>query len=137
MESFLFIKVSDNIQFNPPIFIFNWFPTDNESHVQLTEANVTFALTEIMPLTLSTPNVEYDFIKLEKNPITDNLVLLNTSNVQEANIQIVDITGKVVYQNAKQILNDRTSIPLNLASGLYILNVESNKMLLKIKLVVK
>ncbi|MCB0461594.1 MAG: T9SS type A sorting domain-containing protein [Flavobacteriaceae bacterium] len=123
--------VNDNTPF------VNWYiPTNNEPHVQLTEANVTFALTEIIPSTLSTPIVKHEFIKLEKNPIKNELVLLNSSNTQEANIQIIDITGKVVYKNKKLLLNNRTSVSINLSSGLYILNVKANNQTLKTKLVV-
>ena len=115
----------------------NWYiPTNNEPHVQLTEGNVTFALTEIIPSTLNIPILKHDFIKVEKNPISTELVLLNSSNTQEANLQIIDITGKVVYENPKQLLNDRTSIPINIASGLYVLNVKANNQMFKTKLVI-
>lgn len=116
----------------------NWYiPAYNEPHVQLTEANVAFALSEIIPTTLSNPSVETNFIKVERNPITNELVLLNASDAFKANIQIVDITGKVVFDNKQRILNDRTSIPINLASGLYIINVKSNEKIYKTKLVVE
>lgn len=116
----------------------NWYiPTENEPHVQLTEANVTFALSEIILENLSVPIVENIFIKLESNPIDNELVLLYTSNIRQASIQIVDITGKVVYKNNQQTLNDRTSITINLVSGLYVLNVDVNNQLFKTKLIVR
>ena len=105
----------------------NWYiPANNEPHVQLTEANVTFALSEIINTTLNNPDVDKGFIKLERNPIANELVILNTSEIYEASIEIVDMTGKIVFENTKHILNDRTSIPINLASGLYILKIKRN-----------
>jgi len=105
----------------------NWYmPDDNENHVELTEQNVEFALSEIMPETLS--NVEFDnlvSIKIEKNPIDNDLTILSNKVITNARISIIDITGKVVYQS-NQTLDRRLSIPLNLDSGLYILNIETN-----------
>jgi hypothetical protein len=63
--------------------------------------------------------------KLERNPINDKLVLL-TNTESNASIQIVDVSGKVVY-NSSTFLNRRTEIPVNLASGFYILNVASDQ----------
>ena len=98
-----------------------FMPEDNEPHVQLTEANVAFALDEILNSPLHIPNFEVIAIQLENNPIKNELVLhSNTQN--NANISIVDLTGKTVF-NTTTTLNDRTSIPVQLASGFYILNV--------------
>lgn len=104
-----------------------FLPDDNEPHVQLTEANVAFALSEILTPPLSTTeNNAYTF-KLEKNPVNSELVLLSNTNTN-AKVSVIDVTGKVVFSTTTT-LNNRTSIPLNLASGFYILNVtgESNK----------
>jgi len=117
-----------------------YIPTSNEPHVLLTGSptgNVEFVLQEIRQGSLSTNESNTAYLKLAQNPISNELVILNTSSTQKANLQIVDITGKVVYESRNQILNDRTSIPLNLASGLYVLNLESDHLLLKTKLVVK
>ncbi|WP_412984146.1 T9SS type A sorting domain-containing protein [Pontimicrobium sp. IMCC45349] len=102
----------------------NWYiPDTNEDHVLLTEANVAFALTEIIPETLSSNELENNIIKLEKNPVTNQIILLNNTQIQNAAIKIIDVTGKTVYQNNNLDINNRTSIPINLNSGLYILKV--------------
>lgn len=100
-----------------------FLPDDNEPHVQLTEDNVNFALIEILTPPLAISDNEVITFKLERNPINDKLVLL-TNIESNASIQIVDVSGKVVY-NSSTFLNRRTEIPVNLASGFYILNVSS------------
>ncbi|SDH03991.1 T9SS type A sorting domain-containing protein [Winogradskyella thalassocola] len=96
-------------------------PNDNEPHVQLTEANVAFALDEILNPPLLISNSELIAIQLEKNPINGEIVLRSSMN-SNANISIVDVAGKTVF-NTTTTLNDGTSIPVDLASGFYILNV--------------
>ncbi|MFD2917402.1 T9SS type A sorting domain-containing protein [Psychroserpens luteus] len=104
----------------------NWYmPDDNENHVQLTEQNVAFALSEIMPETLS--NVEFEnfaTLKIEKNPIDNELTILSNKVVNNATISLIDITGKIVYQSI-QTLDRRLTLPLYLDSGMYILNIET------------
>uniref|UniRef100_UPI00404A6142 T9SS type A sorting domain-containing protein n=1 Tax=Gelidibacter sp. TaxID=2018083 RepID=UPI00404A6142 len=118
-------------------FVNSFVPDANEPHVTLTQANVTFALEEIIPEPLSIPSVDSTVFKLEKNPITDELTILSGQSFENAMISIVDITGKVVY-NVQTSLSDRTSIPLNLESGLYLLNVETNSnTTFKTKLIIK
>lgn len=114
-----------------------YFPNDNELHVLLTDDNVAFALEEIREtLGVSDDHKLSHAIRLEKNPIQNNLVLLNPSNTNEAHLIIADVTGKVVYENKKLILHERTSIPINLATGLYILNLKTNNKILKTKFLV-
>ncbi len=107
----------------------NWYmPTDNENHVQLTEANVLFALDEIMPETLS--NSEFDNVatlKIGKNPIDHELLILSNSTISDATISLIDITGKLVYNTTNTTLSSRTTIPLNLDSGVYVLNIENKE----------
>lgn len=114
-----------------------YFPNDNELHVLLTDDNVAFALDEIREtLGVSDDHKLSHAIRLEKNPIQNNLVLLNPSNTNEAHLIIADVTGKVFYENKKLILHERTSIPINLATGLYILNLKTNNKILKTKFLV-
>jgi hypothetical protein len=118
-------------------FVNSFVPDANEPHVTLTQANVTFALEEIIPEPLSIPSVDSAIFKLEKNPITDELTIISGQSFENANITIVDITGKVVY-NMQTSLSDRTSIPINVESGLYLLNIETNSNTsFKTKLIIK
>ena len=112
--------MSRNTTNNTP-FDNTFLPDDNEPHVQLTQANVDFALMEILPPPLSIGTIDLYEFQLEKNPIDNELVLLSKTNTI-ANINIVDVTGKTMF-NSIVNLNDRTSIPVNLTSGFYILRV--------------
>lgn len=115
-----------------------WYmPTVNEPHVTLTPGNVDFALFEILQSTLSAESNVFQNMKLLQNPVTDNLTLLSSKEYSNANISIVDITGKLVY-SVKTNIDQRTTLPLNLASGMYILNVNTNtEVNLRTKLLVK
>ena len=89
--------------------------------MQLTQANVDFALMEILMPALSLSDNSAIAFQLEKNPVRDELVLLSNTQTN-ANISIIDLTGKIIL-NTKLQLENRTRIPLDLASGFYILNV--------------
>jgi hypothetical protein len=99
-----------------------FLPDDNEPHVQLTASNVAFALSEILTPPLSTIAFTSSEFRLEKNPIESDLVLLNNSVLNEAYISIIDMTGKILF-NANQELTERSVLPVNLNSGLYLLNI--------------
>lgn len=115
-----------------------WYmPNENQPHVTLTAQNVDFALDEIILETLSTDSFAENFIKLEQNPVSQNFTILSTQAYKDAHISIVDVTGKMVSKSALD-LNQRTTIPFQMASGLYILNVENEgNLILKTKLLVK
>ena len=102
-------------------FVNTYLPDNNEPHVQLTEANVLFALSEILSPPLSVLNHEIFTISLEKNPIENELVLRSNLN-STVTIMISDLTGKIVYNSTRE-LTDRTAINVDLTSGFYILNV--------------
>ena len=106
---------------NDTPFVNTYLPDDNEPHVQLTPANVAFALDEILNPPLSISNNELFTFQLEKNPVKNELVLLS-NNQGNATISIADLTGKTVYTSYLE-LNNRTIIPMNLTSGFYVLNV--------------
>ena len=115
-----------------------WYmPTDNEPHVTLTELNVDFALNEIFQETLSVDNYLQNSIRLEQNPVSEAITILSNSIFEDTQIHIIDITGKIVYNNTAT-LNARTHLPIQLASGLYILRLETtDNQIFNTKIVVK
>ncbi|WP_179022283.1 T9SS type A sorting domain-containing protein [Winogradskyella forsetii] len=117
------IDIAGRSTTNDTPFANTFLPDDNEPHVQLTAANVAFALNEILNPTLSDSNNELFAFQLEKNPVKNQLVLGSNGHTN-ANITITDLTGKMVYKSMVE-LDERTSIPLNLTSGFYILNIEA------------
>ncbi|WP_179005058.1 T9SS type A sorting domain-containing protein [Winogradskyella forsetii] len=116
------IDIAGRSTTNDTPFANTYLPDDNEPHVQLTAANVAFALNEILNPTLSDSNNELFAFQLEKNPVKNQLVLGSNGHTN-ANITITDLTGKMVYKSMVE-LDNITSIPLNLTSGFYILNIE-------------
>lgn len=129
--------ISNSLAVNNVTPFANWYmPDNNEPHVTLTQENVAFALSEIRQETLNVDSFDNSSFKIEKNPIFDELVILSNQNIENANVKITDITGKVVFKDSK-ILTNRTIIPINLSSGVYVLNVEANSQLFQTKLVVK
>jgi hypothetical protein len=117
------INISGRGTTNITPFANTFLPNDNEPHVQLTQANVDFALLEILTPPLSVSNSNSLAFKLKKNPIDDELVLLSSTNTN-ASISIIDSTGKTVL-NKIMALDNRTHIPVELPSGFYILNITS------------
>ena len=115
------IDLSGRATTNNTPFDNTFLPDDNESHIQLNQANVDFALLEILAPPLSISNQNAIVFQLEKNPVRDQLVLLSNTNTN-ANVSIIDLTGKTILNTTLQ-LDGRTRIPLDLASGFYILNV--------------
>ena len=109
---------------NSSPFANTFVPTLNEPHVTLTDANVSFALDEILNPPLSNPTFNTSTFKIEKNPISDELTILSSQTYNDAFISLIDVTGKVIFSTSLTI-SERTSIPLNLDSGVYILNIET------------
>lgn len=127
-----------NPDVNDSPFANTYIPTDNEPHVTLTDGNVTFTLDEILQGTLGNINFETsDKIKLQRNPVSNTLTLLSNTDIANAKVSIVDLTGKLVL-NMNTPLSKSTTIDFNLDSGLYILNVQTdNGFNFNTKLVVK
>ncbi|WP_179333402.1 T9SS type A sorting domain-containing protein [Winogradskyella costae] len=96
-------------------------PDANEPHVLLTEANVAFALDEILNTPLSISETELQSVKLEKNPVKNELILRSDLN-SKATILISDLTGKIVQQSSQK-LTGRDIISIDLTNGFYILNI--------------
>jgi hypothetical protein len=115
------INIAGRATTNNTPFDNTFLPDDNEPHVQLTEANVAFVLSEILAPGLNTPDFNFISFRLEKNPIQNELVLLS-DRVESASISIVDLTGKLLFRST-QTLSERTVLPVNLDSGIHILNV--------------
>ncbi len=115
----------------------NWFmPDNNEPHVLLTQANVDFALDEIILETLSNQNIEDVAFKIEKNPIQDELLIITSKTFNDSQIIITDLIGKTIFKETLT-LNNKTTIPVNIASGTYILNIETETKTFQTKIIVQ
>ncbi|NRA93768.1 MAG: T9SS type A sorting domain-containing protein [Psychroserpens sp.] len=117
----------------------NWYmPIENEPHVTLTDGNVTFALDEIIQETLSNTDVKVAIqLSLGNNPIKNELVLISPQVFKNVKIDIIDITGKIVYSKIIDEVSNRTVLPINLSSGLYVVDIKGETdQLLRTKLIV-
>jgi len=136
------LSISNNDWYTTPLAVNSPFddvfmPTNNEPHVTITEANANFALAEIRQGALSVSNFNTIDIKLAENPIDNELIILNNSNKLQSDLTLVDFTGKIVYQSKNRELSNRTAIPLNVSSGLYLLNIKSNEGQVTFKVIVR
>jgi len=113
-----------------------WYmPTENEPHVTLTEENVEFALSEIILETLNLENEEIS-IRLEKNPIDNELVILSNQIFENLNVRIYSLLGEELINLKINKFEDRISIPIKLSSGVYILNLSNDKLFHSIRIIV-
>lgn len=97
-----------------------FLPVDNEPHVQLTEANVAFALNEILNPQLGIADETLTKFQLERNPIKNSLIVLSPLT-SDTHLVITDLMGKTVYEKTHR-LSGRTEIPVSLSQGFYILS---------------
>ncbi|MDT0559353.1 T9SS type A sorting domain-containing protein [Ichthyenterobacterium sp. W332] len=109
---------------NETPFVNYYMPDNNEPHVQLTEANVAFALSEIIPQTLTVSNLDFG-IALDQNPVKDNLIIRSNETISNATLSVIDLTGKVVLSINTQ-LTDYNVIPFNAQSGIYLLRITNS-----------
>ncbi len=112
-----------------------YLPTSNEPHITLTPDNVDFAKLEIFTDPLSTSLFDQNQILLEKNPVTNKPILLG--KMEDATIQISDLTGKVIYHAKNISINEKLEIPLSASAGFYILSVSNEKSNQTIKFIVR
>lgn len=116
-----------------------YIPTNNEPHVELTgglNGNVEYVLEEIRQGSLSTPEFNVINMKLAQNPVSNELIILSREKNNNTQVKIIDLTGKIVFES-KVSLTNRTVIPLELSSGLYVINLRTKDNLNKqFKLVV-
>lgn len=127
-----------NPDINDSPFANTYIPTDNEPHVTLTDGNVAFVVAEILQGTLGTTDfLNTRKIKLQQNPVYNSMTLLSSTDIANARISIIDLTGKLVL-NTRTSLSKSTTIPFNLESGLYLLNIQTeNGFIFNTKLLVK
>lgn len=112
-----------------------YLPDNNEEHLTLTPDNADFARYEIFTELMSSTDLNSEELKLEKNPVRERLVILG--NLDDANIKITDMTGKVIYLENNIQLKNRTEIKLKASTGLYILSVSNPSGSQKIKFLVR
>ena len=119
-------------------FVNTYMPTENETHVLLTQENADFALDEIRQTLAVNDYVLSKRYILVKNPVSEQIKIRLNPSQSYGNIEfaIYDISGQLVLH--KNLQNPANEIVLNhnLSSGIYILNIRDLEMIYTIKMIV-
>ena len=127
-------EASDVIDSTPFI---NWhMPDNNEEHIDLSEEAVIFALSEITSEALDTSSPELETIRLEKNPVQDQIGFITSEPIEDTELNIFDFSGRQVLSESLGTLTGTTRVRIDLSSGIYILKLESDRGFYTTKLVV-
>ena len=114
-----------------------WYmPVDNEPHVTITEANVAFALSEIIQSTLADSSFELEDIAVE-NPVVDMLRVHLGQQAEATSLQLIDITGKQLMSHTVEGKGNFYEVPVALAQGMYLLRISSDGNTVTKKILVK
>jgi hypothetical protein len=105
-------------------FITSSVPTTNENHVTLTDANVAYALSEIIIPLATTQNTALTSLWIS-NPVK-NSVQINTSySIENASITITDVLGKTIFSVLNETINGSLEIPVSLSNGVYLITIQN------------
>ncbi|RZP03941.1 MAG: T9SS type A sorting domain-containing protein [Flavobacteriales bacterium] len=128
---------SPNLDNSP--FVNAHIPDANEFHVQLTEQNVAFALSEIREVPLSTEETAYTNFYLMENPVNDKLIVKLGSNNNYSNLEVsvYNTSGQLVLVENIIYPSEVLTLNHNLNSGLYILIINNNNHYFQTKFIVK
>ncbi|MBC8883433.1 T9SS type A sorting domain-containing protein [Flavobacterium piscinae] len=104
-----------------------YVPTENEGHVTLSEGNVEFALEEILnePLSIEQPILTENIVI--KNPIKNTIEIYSSNMISNANISIVDASGKKVFSQNNISFEGNHQLDVNLSYGFYLIKIESTE----------
>ena len=115
-------------------------PSTNEAHVQPTAQNIQFALSEILqiPLTVEENTADSRF-QLVKNPVADQIeIILKSTSVQgPISATIYNSFGLQLSHFDIEVNAATITIPHNLSSGLYIIQIQDEKGSSSLKFLVK
>ncbi len=114
-------------------FLASSIPTVNENHMTLHQTNVTFALNEIISGALANTNPAFETLWI-KNPVENNIEIHTSYTIDIADITVIDLLGKTIYQSKNNTLNGTFEIPITLTKGVYLITIgnESGKVTKKI-----
>ena len=99
-------------------------PTINENHVTLNPQNTLFAYNEIVNPPLSNNQfLDSDFYV--NNPVANEITIVSTKTIPQANISLMDVSGKIIFEKNNVLIDGNYLIPVNVSSGLYLLNIKN------------
>ncbi|HTO35713.1 MAG TPA: T9SS type A sorting domain-containing protein [Flavobacterium sp.] len=116
-------------------FVNTLVPTENQPHVTLTEANVAFALNEILNYEMNIPQTNLLNGLVLQNPMKNNIEIFTSESISNATITLTDASGKTILKLNNQNIQGNLSIPISLQSGFYIININSENSSISKKLI--
>ncbi|RZJ27781.1 MAG: T9SS type A sorting domain-containing protein [Flavobacterium sp.] len=99
-------------------------PIANENHVTLTPANMAFVLNEILNPALAVAQQTFSGLQVE-NPVGNSLNIFSAQPILNADLKIVDTTGKIVYSQNSLSIEGNVTIPVSLNIGMYFLSLQN------------
>ncbi|NBU80570.1 MAG: T9SS C-terminal target domain-containing protein, partial [Flavobacteriaceae bacterium] len=62
-----------------------------------------------------------------QNPVQDSIQFNSTNAIENANISVIDMLGKTIYQAKNESINGTLEIPVSLTKGIYLITIENEK----------
>ncbi|HEU0137472.1 MAG TPA: T9SS type A sorting domain-containing protein [Flavobacterium sp.] len=109
-------------------------PTVNENHVTLSTENLAFILNEILNPVMATTDFTLSGLQIQ-NPVNNNISIYSSRAISNANIQLTDISGKIILSRENQRIEGNYQIPVALARGMYLLTLKSGESSITKKLI--
>ena len=114
-------------------------PDVNEFHVQLTEQNVAFALSEIREVPLSLGESAYANFYLMENPVSEKLTIKRGTNNRFENLEVLvyNSSGQLVLTKNISNTTEVITVDHQLNKGFYILMIHNNTDYFRTKFIVE
>ena len=125
---------------------YKWVITENGgsgcSIIQASEfsfGNSNYKSNETSNIINSNENTQEQFVSIYPNPATDfvNIELNNTSGNEKTSISIVDLSGKIVYNEETVDVSHLIIATNSFGKGMYIVNIKNDSKIVNTKLIVK
>lgn len=62
-----------------------------------------------------------------KNPVTNSVEINTPNTIENADISVIDMLGKTIYQIKNTAINGTLEIPVSLNNGIYLINIETDQ----------
>lgn len=62
-----------------------------------------------------------------QNPISDYITIYSPQNIDNANIKVTDLLGKIIYSSENNNINGPFEVPISLTKGIYLINISNEK----------
>lgn len=122
------------------LYLTGWFydPTINFDHISLTNTgNTSAAFIAKLDFAVGLNEIKQTGdISIFPNPTNENFYIFITDKHQKITISILDITGKIIYENSFQLAQKIEIISKGFSDGLYFVQIKSADLFVVKKLVI-